>query len=96
MKNAGDKLTLHGPRRVQILTNSAGSYHKKGQFAYVISEDDRGALAKCDQEYALSAPGETVYLVTKAKHGHGGAGWFSASGIRFTTRGKPVRTAVKR
>jgi hypothetical protein len=35
-----------------------------------------------------SKPGEIAYLVSKSKEMRGGALWFSADAIRFTTRKK--------
>lgn len=71
-------------KRVQILKPSGAGYFKVGQFAYVITENTFGGMHFC-HENRTSKLNETAFLVTKAKHGRGGALWFAADAIRFTT-----------
>lgn len=77
-----DTFHRNTPRRVQIVKGD--SYFKTGQFAYVIGANDRGGMWLQDRKDEHSHPGEVAYLVTKSRHGRGGALWFSANGIRFT------------
>lgn len=83
-KSASSKpLSFKTPRRVQITVSSGSGYFKKGQYAYVISHDDRGGMYWIDKD-GHSEPGERAYLVSKTKDMRGGALWFSEDGIRFT------------
>lgn len=73
------------PKRVQIVADTWGSYFKKGQFAYVIAVNSKGGMHWLDKSEPSKA-GQKAYLVSKAKHGRGGALWFSRDGLRFTKR----------
>ena len=71
------------PRRVQILkADSVGGYWKPGQFGYAVSYSTRPGMHTMDK--GPSEAGDLSYLVSKTKHGRGGALWFSAQGLRFT------------
>jgi hypothetical protein len=71
-------------KRVEILKSSGAGYFRTGQFAYVCASDNRGGMSFC-HDSRESSVGEIAYLVTKAKHGRGGALWFAVDAIRFTT-----------
>ena len=73
------------PKRVQVLkADSAGGYWKPGQFGYAVACSTHPGMHTLDK--GPTAAGELAYLVSKAKHGRGGALWFSANGLRFTGR----------
>lgn len=80
------KLRTVTPRRVEILVASGAGYFKKGQFGYVVGSNSKGGM-HC-QDIGESKPGQIAYLVAKAKHGRGGAIWYSRRGLRFTARKK--------
>jgi hypothetical protein len=84
------------PRRVEILAPSGAGYFKKGQYAYVIASNTAGGFHWVDRG-GSSEPGQRVYLVTKSKHGRGGALWYSPEGVRFTGhKKKQTRTRGSR
>jgi hypothetical protein len=71
------------PKRVQILKTDSPGYWKPGQFGYAISYSTHPGMYT---EKGPSKAGELSYLVSKAKHGRGGAIWFSTEALRFTGR----------
>lgn len=87
--------TLDPPRRVEILRvedQRPSSYFKVGQFGYARVRHTSGGFAT--QDAGESKPGQTVYAVSKAKDGRGGAVWFTEDGIRFT--GQIARGSIPR
>ena len=86
------------PRRVEILKvddPSPNRYWKVGQFGYVVGENlsptvhthgGRFEVYPVDRR-GSTRPGEKAYLVSKARHGRGGALWFTSEALRFTKRG---------
>lgn len=94
----GRSSSEHAPlRRVEILKvdGSPGGYWKVGQFGYVVGENlsptvhtngGRFEVYPVDRR-GSTRPGEKAYLVSKAKHGRGGALWFTPEALRFTKRG---------
>jgi hypothetical protein len=93
-RSAGEHVWRDSPRRVQILRvdGSPGGYWKPGQYGYVLARSTSGGSMCVDRyEPGGSKPGEPVYLVSKARHGRGGALWFSEAALRFP-RGKGDRT----
>lgn len=77
------------PQRVQIVSigepTRATSYWKPGQFGYVIASTTHGGMHPVNRHDGRGTrTGETAYLVSKAKHGRGGALWFTADALRFT------------
>jgi len=80
------------PKRVQILkADSAAGYWKPGQFGYAIAYSTHPGMHTLDK--GETKGGELAYLVSKAKHGRGGALWFSANGLRFTGHQAPEERA---
>jgi hypothetical protein len=73
------------PKRVQIMTGSGADYFKRGQYGYVLASNTHGGMYFVDKP-GSSKKGELAYLVSKTKGMRGGALWFSADGLRFTSR----------
>ena len=75
--------TFDPPKRVEIVRPGDKSNYKKGQFGYAISYTTH---PEKHTERGFSADGELVYLVSKTKDMRGGASYFSADALRFTTK----------
>lgn len=82
--------TIKPPKRVQIVRAGDSLYWKTGQFGYALSYSTHPGM---HTERGPTAEGELAFLVSKTSDMRGGATWFSADALRFTTRtgtrGKP-------
>lgn len=75
------------PKRVQIVkADRSGGYWKAGQFGYAIACTTHPGMHTLDK--GPTKGGEVAYLVSKSKGMVGGALWFTADGLRFTSRRK--------
>lgn len=76
-------VSISPPKRVQILrADRSGDYWKPGQFGYAVAHSTHPGMFTLDK--GPTQAGELAYLVSKAKHGRGGALWFSSNALRFT------------
>lgn len=78
-------MTNQTPTRVKIVNGSPTGYFKPGQYAYILSESNRGGLYAVDID-GTTQPGEMAYLVSKTKGMVGGALWFTEAGVKITAR----------
>lgn len=79
--------SISPPRRVQVLkADTVGGYWKPVQFGYAVAYSTHPGMHTMDK--GPSEPGELSYLVSKSKGMGGGALWFSAQALRFTSKEK--------